>query len=241
MKNGSYRGRPLKAMALGFVLVLGTLGLASAQENLPRVVVQVPGDEIEVKEGGEDFQIDILAEDVENLAAFQFSLSYDSSIINYVKVEEGPFLGSSEREPKCLDPRLEPGDPEVLRFNCVTMGPPVSEGGPAGAEGSGVLAMVTFSPVGGGETPLEQLEGRLVAADINETGVPIELETTVVSASLEVASSGGSSWLLWGPIIGVGALVLIGLAVAVVRTRRGPKSSPTDDTAGTDDTVGAVE
>jgi hypothetical protein len=217
MKNRRYGKGLLKALVLGSVLLIG-VGIASAQDGQPRVLVQPPVEPIE--EGGPDFQVNVVTENVENLAAFQFGLSYNPTILKYVAVEEGPFLGSTGREPKCLEPRLEQGKPEVLKFNCVTLGAPVSVGGPAGPEGSGVLATVTFSPVGGGNTPLELVEGRLVAAEINEKGAPVELEATSVNASLEVASKGGISWLLWGPVIGVGVVVLAGLTVTVVKLRK---------------------
>lgn len=234
MKNRRYGGGLVKAAALGFLLVLAALGTASAQEAKPRVLVEAPGNEIEIKEGGQNFQVNILVENVENLAAFQFSLSYDPSILKFVEVKEGTFLGSGAREPKCLDPRVEPGDPEVLRFNCVTMGSPVSLGGPAGPSGSGLLATVTFSPVGGGTAALDLVEGRLVAAEINEEEMPVELETTTQSASVEVIplptptpaggsfGLGGVSWFVLGPIIGIGVVLVAGAAAFTLARRREP-------------------
>ncbi|MDI6858184.1 MAG: cohesin domain-containing protein [Dehalococcoidia bacterium] len=235
MKNRRYGGSLMKAAALGFVLMLGALGTVSAQDVKPRVLVEAPGEEIEIKEGGPNFQVNILVENVENLAAFQFSLSYDPSILKYVEVKEGTFLGSGGREPKCLDPRVEPGDPEVLRFNCVTMGSPVSLGGPAGPSGSGVLATVTFSPVGGGTAALELLEGRLVAAEIDEEEMPVELETTIANATVEViplptptpaeggsSGLGGISWFVLGPIIGIGVVLVAGAAAFTLARRREP-------------------
>jgi hypothetical protein len=82
---------------------------------------------------------------------------------------------------------------------------------------------VKFSPVGSGTTPLELVEGRLLQAEINEEGRPVELDTAVSSSSLEVESSGGSiSWALWGTIIGGAALVLVVGGVVVAMRLRGP-------------------
>jgi hypothetical protein len=101
----------------------------------------------------------------------------------------------------------------------------VSPSGIAGPDGFGLLATIRFSPVGGGVTPLELVEGRLLQAEINEEGRPIEVETVVNSSSLEVQSSGsGISWTLWGAVIGGAALVLVvgGTVVAMrLRARRG--------------------
>ena len=196
--------------------------------NQPQVSVKVPVEQL--KKGGPDFQVEIATDNVTNLAAFEFSLTYDSSVIKYVGVEGGSFLGSSGRQPECLEPRIEPGNPETLRFNCVTLGPPVSvPGGKAGPDGSGVLAIVTFSPVGSGETSLELKTGRLIAAELDARGMPAEMETTVQGATLDVASSGsGLSWALWGTVIGVGAAVIIvGLGIFVVR-RRARGSGPVE-------------
>ena len=102
-----------------------------------------------------NLDVTILTSDVKNLAAFQFGLQYNPSILKYMGVKEGTFLGSSGRQVNCPDPRVsQDGQLEKLQFNCVTLGPPVSVGGVAGPNGSGVLAVVTFSPVGGGNTPL---------------------------------------------------------------------------------------
>jgi len=213
-------GLSVKLSLLGVaLLVAGMAGAALAQENQARVSVEPPAERPKV--GGPDFNVNIVADDVANLAAFQFTLSYDPSIVRYVSVQGGDFLGSSGREQNCLEPRVGSGNPETLKFNCVTLGPPVSVGGKAGADGSGVLATITFSPVGGGETPLDLKEGRLIAAEIDARGVPVEMDTVVQGASLQLGSSGGGfAWALWGPVIGiVAAITIVGLVIVVTRLR----------------------
>ena len=224
----------VKLLLLGLIVLLALAalgGAAVAQGNraLMSVVPPTTSADEPIKQGGEDFQVDVVVDNVTNLAAFQFSLEYDSSIIKYKDVKEGPFLGSSGREVHSLDPRIEQRDGlEMLSFSCVTLGPPVSVGGVAGPNGSGVLATITFSPIGGGETPLDLSEGILVAAEIDERGQPAQIETAVQGATLDVASTGGGiSWALWGPVIGVvAAVVVVGAIVLVVRLRsaRGPGS-----------------
>jgi len=210
----------VKPLLVGLVVLLASAGLggaALAQEDRVLMSVEPPVEGVE-EEGG-DFQVNIAVENVTNLAAFQFRLEYDSSIIKYVSVEEAPFLGSSGREVMCPDPFNEAGD---LGFNCFTLGPPVSVGGVAGSDGSGVLASVTFSPVAAGETALDLTEVILVAAEIDERGDPVEIETAVQGASLDVKSTGGFAWILWGPIIGVVAVIIVGgIAYVVVVRRRG--------------------
>jgi hypothetical protein len=220
-------GLGIKLSLLGVAVLVACLaGAALAQGNQARMSVEPP--EESLKEGGPEFKVNIVADDVANLAAFQFSLSYDPSIIQYVGVTEGPFLGSTGREPQCTEPYVQPGQPETLSFNCATLGPPVSLKGTAGPDGSGVLAEITFLPVGGGTTPLDLKDGILVAAELDVQGRPAQMDTAVQSATLDVASTGGGiSWALWGPVIGVvAAVVVVGAIVLVVRLRgaRGPGS-----------------
>jgi hypothetical protein len=220
-------GLGIKLSLLGVAVLVACLaGAALAQGNQARMSVEPP--EESLKEGGPEFKVNIVADDVANLAAFQFSLSYDPSIIQYVGVTEGPFLGSTGREPQCTEPYVQPGQPETLSFNCATLGPPVSLKGTAGPDGSGVLAEITFLPVGGGTTPLDLKDGILVAAELDVQGRPAQMDTAVQSATLDVASTGGGiSWALWGPVIGVvAAVVVVGAIVLVVRLKsaRGPGS-----------------
>ena len=220
-------GLGIKLSLLGVAVLVACLaGAALAQGNQARMSVEPPVEPI--KEGGPEFKVNIVADDVANLAAFQFSLSYDPSIIQYVGVTEGPFLGSTGRDPQCTEPYVQPGQPETLSFNCATLGPPVSLKGTAGPDGSGMLAEITFLPVGGGTTPLDIKGGILVAAELDAQGRPAQIETAVQSATLDVASTGGGiSWALWGPVIGVvAAVVVVGAIVLVVRLRRarGPGS-----------------
>jgi hypothetical protein len=210
----------VKLLLVGSVLSLAGLGGAAlAQENQARMSVEPPAER--VKTGGPEFTVNIVAEDVTNLAAFQFSLSYDPSIIKYVEVKGGDFLGSSGRQPQCLEPMVEQGQPETLKFNCVTLGPPISLNGTPGPDGSGVLAAVTFTPLSGGKTPLELTDAILVAAEIDAQGRPAQIDAAVGNASLEVTSPGdGFNWTLWGTVIGlVAAVVVVGAVVVVVRLR----------------------
>jgi Cohesin domain len=206
---------------LGAAIVLASLsGGVTAQTNQARMFVEAPTEQ--VKKGDADFKVDIVADNVSNLAAFQFSLTYDPSVIKYVSVEGGSFLGSTGREEQCLDPNIDGGNPEMLRFNCVTLGPPVSvQGAKAGASGSGVLATVTFSPIGGGTTALDLTEGRLIAAALDAQGNPAEVSTAVENSTLTVGSTGGGvPWMLLGPVIGVvAAVVVVGLVLFIVRLR----------------------
>jgi hypothetical protein len=202
------------------IISISLVGTAMAQTNQPRMSVQPPSEQ--VKKGDPDIKVNIVADNVKNVAAFQFALSYDSSILKYVSVEGGSFLGSSGREPQCPQPMVDSGNPETLHFNCVTLGPPPSvQGGKAGADGSGVLATVTFSPIGGGTSPLDLKEGRLIAAELDSKGMPVEISAAIQGSTLNVeANGGGLSMAVLGAIIGVvAAVVIVGLGFLFFRSR----------------------
>jgi hypothetical protein len=139
----------LIAAAFG-VAVLGVPSRAGAQEA--KVRLEVPATDLTAGRG--QFPVDVIVDDVANLGAFQFTLSYDAALLQFVDVHEGAFLGSSGRIVDCLDPRVEPGS---VVFVCVTLGP-----NPPGSDGSGTLATVTLNALGTGTTPL-QLGGLTLA------------------------------------------------------------------------------
>lgn len=143
---------------------------AGAQEA--RLRLEVPPGAI----GAEDppFTVRIIVEDVTNLGAFEFDLLYQPSTVSLTNVEVGPFLGSSGRRVECIDPRMAPGS---VHFICVTLGAT-----PAGPDGSGVLAILTFDPAAEGSSFL-RFGGAVLA---RPDGEPIP--ATSVDNSLTVGS-----------------------------------------------------
>jgi hypothetical protein len=210
---------------LGLVMALAALaGPSLAQGNPVQISVQPPPSDSIIKEGGENVDVNILTSDVQNLAAFQFGLQYKPSILKYVGVKEGTFLGSSGRPVNCPDPRVtQDGELEKLQFICTTTAPPVSVGGVAGPNGSGVLAVVTFSPVGGGHTPLDltSSDSILIAAEIDAEGMPVKIASSTQGASLDVIGTGSSfPWLILGSAIGAVIVVgAVGGGLVLVRRR----------------------
>jgi len=101
---------------------------------------------------GDTFTIDVAAENVTNLAAFEFTISFDPGILSVGSIQESGFLGSTGRNVSCQGPLTEP--PYVsagsVKFGCVTESPSVT----ALPVGLGVLATVTFVAIGEGVSPL---------------------------------------------------------------------------------------
>jgi hypothetical protein len=88
---------------------------------------------------GYEFTVNVVVENVVNLGAYEFTLGFDPAILQYVRIQNGPFLGSSGRPVNCLPPD---SDGTSVRMICVTLGAT-----PPGPSGSGVLATVTFLPL----------------------------------------------------------------------------------------------
>jgi len=168
---------------------------AAAQEAAVRL--EVPS--TPVAADGKPFTLAVVVEDVTNLGAFQFDLTYDPAIVKFVEVQEGPFLGSSGREVRCLPPRTGEGS---AGLTCVTLG--ATPGGPSG---SGVLATVTFQPLAPGSSPLHF--ERLVLADPPAQVLPAQAQDATLAISpAQESGKEGFRWALWGPIIGGVVLAL---------------------------------
>jgi len=102
---------------------------------------------------GDTFTIDVAAENVTNLAAFEFTLSFDPEILSVGSIQESGFLGSTGRDVWCEGPLTEPPyvSPGNVKFGC---GTPEGASTTALPSGSGVLATVTFAAIGEGVSPL---------------------------------------------------------------------------------------
>jgi len=93
------------------------------------------------------FVVDVVVDQVTNLGAYEFTLSFDPTIVAYQNVVNGGFLGSSGRQVSCLTPTVTASS---VRFGCITLGAE-----PEGPSGSGVLARVILLAVGPGTSPLD--------------------------------------------------------------------------------------
>ena len=123
----------LLAAALVLLVRLGFTP-ASAQPS----VVRLDPAEQEVTTGSQ-FTVRVMVDDVSDLAAYEFTLQFDSDLVSYQGVANGGFLGSTGRTVFCPAPIVDPVLGTV-RFGCASTG-----GGVPGASGSGQLAEVMFT------------------------------------------------------------------------------------------------
>lgn len=100
------------------------------------------------------------------LAAFEFGLVYDPTVLALAGVEEGPALGRTGRTFQCLPPVEEPGS---IRFGCLSFGPE-----PPGTQGTLTLASVVLRPVGPGTSPL--LLDAVLAGPLGSDDVPVTVK-----------------------------------------------------------------
>jgi hypothetical protein len=95
---------------------------------------------------GTNFTVAIDVVNTTNVGAYEFRLSYDDALIDFLSVTNGGFLGSTGRTIFCPPVLLEPG---AVRFGCASSGPQ------AGPSGNGTVANLTFSAVALGTSPLD--------------------------------------------------------------------------------------
>jgi hypothetical protein len=97
---------------------------------------------------GTDIVLQVMVDDVTNMAAYEFEIHYFDSTLDFVSATNSALLGSSGRTVTCLPPQLDIGK---VRFGCLTTG----SGSTSGVNGSGTLATVTFSTSCTGPSPLD--------------------------------------------------------------------------------------
>jgi hypothetical protein len=192
------------------VVALPLLPASRAAAQEPTVHIELPSTQV-AADGG-PFTVSLIVEDVTNLGAFQFDLTYDSAVLTSAGIEGGPFLGSSGRQVQCLPPRMEEG---LVGLTCVTLGAT-----PAGPDGSGVLASITFQPVASGSSSLHL--ARLTLTDPPGQPLPSRAEDTTLAVSpAQGSGEEGFAWALWGPIIG-GVVLVVAAAGGFVWWLRRP-------------------
>jgi len=113
--------------------------------------------------GSGDFTVDIMVEDITNLAAYQAQLTYDPAIVHVTAVTQAPFLGSTGRTVVPVGPSIS-NTVGIVTFGAFTFGTP------PGASGTGVLATITFQPQAAGTSALHLQNLQL--ADPNGNLIP---------------------------------------------------------------------
>jgi len=198
----------MKILLVGLAALLPALA-GQQQMSAQGTVVRLQTPAQEIREDSGSFEVLVMVENATNLGAFQFTLGFDPSKLRFEGVSGGPFLGSSGRQMQCPDPKVTKGS---VSFICVTLG----ASPPEGAAGTGQLATVVLSPRNDGTSPLTLSDVKLVSP-------PGDLMPSASEDASMVILPGpsGFPWLVWGPVIGVGALAGAIIAWLVVMRVRG--------------------
>ncbi len=199
----------------------------ASQEDTDGLLYSVVAPPEELDQGATGIVVEVRASNADNLAAFGFQLEFDAEILEVAidpetqqpMIQRGDFLGSTGREVACNEPASQPG---VLRLECVTL-----RLEPAGPDGDGLLATITFNAIGSGTSPLT-----LDRVQANNPDATVVDPISVQSSQLSVKGDASINWLLWGGIIAIGAVAAIAVAFVAMklRTRGGPPTASTTQT-----------
>jgi hypothetical protein len=208
-------------------------------ETVIRLEVDAPEEPVPV---GDIIQATVLVDNVEHLAGFDFTITYDPDKLQLVEAEGdsstpvptvdpalggtgataieieqlGAFIEASARGERLFCQVPSAGDGQVVG-NCSTAFAPACLGGPEGATGSGVLAVIPFESRGGGATSLEITSSTLVLDDVEPCdpvdGAPVAIpHTRGAAAPLELApkDEGSSAMLIIIVVIVVVVVAVVG-------------------------------
>jgi hypothetical protein len=196
---------------------------------------------------GEQFNAQVMVENVDHLAAFDFTITYDPERIDPVLDPEatpeegatveggtpitasdlGLILEGSERG-EALSCPLHFNRGNQVTVSCNTFAPPVCLDGPAGASGSGVLATLPFVSKGGGDTTLVLTGSTLALDDIDPCDPEADFQIIRIphrrqDSQIELEGGGGgslSSTTIAGIAIGVIAVAAIAGSAGLIWYRR---------------------
>ncbi|MDE3096602.1 MAG: hypothetical protein KGK07_11480 [Chloroflexota bacterium] len=122
---------------------------------------------------GQTVDVGIVAANVTNLGAFQFTVNVDPSVLTPLGADVGAFLGSSGRTLLCPPAVVGTG---TLRFSCATLGGTP----PAGPNGSGVIASVHFLVAGPGTSAV--MLSSVIITDVVGTPLPAVTENASITS-----------------------------------------------------------
>ncbi|MDE3097052.1 MAG: hypothetical protein KGK07_13770 [Chloroflexota bacterium] len=214
------------AAALARALVLAAAGLAllpaAAGAQQPAVISSST-----VNQSGKQLTVEIAAQGVHNLGAFQMVLSWDPAVVAFEKVSEAGFLGQSGRQPVCPSPVTAA---DAFRFACATivtprnaLGTPVTGPGATpeavpGVDGNGVLARAVFKIVGTGNPNFHLSRVKIV----DPVGGAIASTTRDGTAtSIDGGSSSSRRWIIIAAAAAAAVVLIAAGAGAIVLRRRG--------------------
>jgi len=195
-------------LSMLFVMALTFAGLGACQ---PQTTIFVDPATITVTPC-EEFTVNITVANVVDLYAWEFKLSFNTTLIELINVEEGPFLRSVG--PTWFMWYIEP-DWHV--FGCILLSGP-------GATGSGTLAILTFHCQGPGDTWIYIYETTM--SDPQMVIIPHNTPDAIhVYQQPPEQDTVGGVWIpinktaLLAPWIGLASLITVAASIVYVKHR----------------------
>ena len=164
--------------------ILCLLTLMVALVSIGEVGAIAPGTRVRLEPAdlvvdlNETFVVQVVIEEAANLGAFQFDLTYDPSILQVQGAAVGDFLGSTGQSVVPVGPETNNAEGRMA-FGAASFG-----SGP-GANGTGVLAIITCIAQGGGSTVLELQEVQVLDTALNVQPITVEDGRVVVMGAEE--------------------------------------------------------
>jgi len=164
---------PWRQILMAFVLLAGPVFLGPEPMDASETLVSItPGTYHVVP--GTVFTVGVQASQAQNLAAFEFFLTFDPSVLRVIRVEAGDFLTSTGRQLVSLGPDIAVAQ---VGYGGATYGYD------PGVDGEGLLARITFQAVGAGVSDLHFT--RLILTDTDANVLPARTVDGQVTSSGE--------------------------------------------------------
>ena len=120
---------------------------------------------------GNDVTLEVKVANVENLVGFQFDVTYDPRVLEFVGAYEGTLLNSDGQSTFCMNGTAESG--YVKNILCIRFGS-------TGIAGNGVLEQLAFKGIAIGESDVILSNVKIVDSSTNEIPVANSKGTVVV-------------------------------------------------------------
>ncbi len=139
----------------GAGVVLGAVGQASGQA-VPAITLSPASQTMAVGDG--DFTIDIKVSNAQNLGAYEVTLKFDPTVLEYVGAGDYGFLATTGRSQTCIGHGLGAATVNqyaVVHVGCATNGLIQGGQGNQGPNGDGILTQIVFKPKAAGTANLQ--------------------------------------------------------------------------------------
>jgi|CXWL01.1.fsa_nt_gi hypothetical protein len=133
-------------LVLAGAILVGGAGQASGQAGASMSIAPASKN---VPSNGDIFNVEVKVENVTNLGAYDFTVTFDPAVLEYIGSKDNGFLASTGRPQVCTGFGLSASTVNTnraLHASCSTNGLIENGVGKPGPNGSGVLATIAFKP-----------------------------------------------------------------------------------------------